>query len=247
MKRKMNKAVLWCIMWTIIFIHIFPGIQSILWMPDIPYNNIIPSSVSAKEDVITIRVCNWEEYIDLGDWDEDELIELDNGTEIIGVNPLYEDFEEWYYETYGKRVKVEYSCFGTNEDLYNQLTLGDTYDLVCPSDYMIMKLMAENKLEPFSEDFYDIDNEYNYYARGVSPYIDNVFEENKINGESWKKYAAGYMWGITGVLYNPDKMTEEEAATWSVFNNPWRRCWGCCAGTSGGRRKSATTTRASYR
>ena len=220
MKRKMNKAVLWCIMWTIIFIHIFPGIQSILSMLDIPYNNTLPVNVSAKEEVITIRVCNWEEYIDLGDWDEDELIELDNGVEIIGVNPLYEDFEEWYYETYGKRVKVEYSCFGTNEDLYNQLTLGDTYDLVCPSDYMIMKLMAENRLEPFSEDFYDIDNEYNYYARSVSPYIDNVFEENKINGESWKKYAAGYMWGITGVLYNPDKMTEEEATTWSVFNNP---------------------------
>ena len=26
----------------------------------------------AKEDVITLRVCNWEEYIDLGDWDEEE-------------------------------------------------------------------------------------------------------------------------------------------------------------------------------
>lgn len=103
--------------------------------------------------MITLRVCNWEEYIDLGDWDEEELIELDNGVEILGEKALYEEFEEWYYEAYGKRVRVEYSCFGTNEDLYNQLTLGDSYDLVCPSDYMIMKLMAEGLWNPIPSPF----------------------------------------------------------------------------------------------
>ncbi len=174
----------------------------------------------AREETITLRVCNWEEYIDLGDWDEEERIELDNGVEIFGENALYDEFEDWYYETYGKRVQVEYSCFGTNEDLYNQLTLGDTYDLVCPSDYMIMKLMAEGALEPYSESFFDREDEENYYARCVSPYIADVFEENEINGESWSRYAAGYMWGVTGVLYNPELMTLEEASTWAVFDNP---------------------------
>ncbi|MDE6675356.1 MAG: extracellular solute-binding protein, partial [Acetatifactor sp.] len=174
----------------------------------------------AKEDVITLRVCNWEEYIDLGGWDEEERIELDNGVEILGENALYKEFEDWYYETYGKRVQVEYSCFGTNEDLYNQLTLGDTYDLVCPSDYMIMKLMAEGALEPYSEAFFDQENEENYYRRCVSPYIAQVFAENQIGGESWERYAAGYMWGVTGVLYNPERMTQEEASTWAVFDNP---------------------------
>jgi spermidine/putrescine transport system substrate-binding protein len=157
--------------------------------------------------------------MDLGDWDEDELIELDNGVEILGVNALYEDFENWYYENYGKRVKVEYSCFGTNEDLYNQLTLGDTYDLVCPSEYMIMKLMAEGKLTPYSDGFYDEGNELNYYSKDVSPYIRQTLEENEINGESWSKYAACYMWGITGVLYNPEEISEEEVSTWGLFNN----------------------------
>ena len=174
----------------------------------------------AKEDVITLRVCNWEEYIDLGDWDEEERMELDNGVEIMGEDALYREFEEWYYETYGKRVQVEYSCFGTNEDLYNQLTLGDTYDLVCPSDYMIMKLMAEGALEPYSDAFFDEENEENYYRRCVSPYIAQVFAENQIGGESWERYAAGYMWGVTGVLYNPERMTQEEDSTWAVFDNP---------------------------
>lgn len=177
------------------------------------------TAYAKAEDEIVLRVCNWEEYIDLGDWDEEERIELDNGVEILGVNPLYDDFEEWYFETYGKKVRVEYSCFGTNEDLYNQLNLGDTYDLVCPSEYMIMKLMAEGRLEPYSEDFYDKNNECNYYINNVSPYIDKMMRENEINGESWSKYAAGYMWGITGVLYNPAEVTEEEASTWKIFAN----------------------------
>lgn len=178
------------------------------------------NAVHAKaEDEIVLRVCNWEEYIDLGGWDEEERIELDNGVEILGVNPLYDDFEDWYFETYGKKVRVEYSCFGTNEDLYNQLNLGDTYDLVCPSEYMIMKLMAEGRLEPYSEEFYDKNNECNYYINNVSPYIDKMMRENEINGESWSKYAAGYMWGITGVLYNPAEVTQEEASTWKVFAN----------------------------
>lgn len=51
------------------------------------------------------------------------------------------------------RVKVEYSTFGTNEELYSQLNLGNVFDLVCPSDYMIMKLMTENRLEPLSDVF----------------------------------------------------------------------------------------------
>ena len=100
---------------------------------------------------VVLRVCNWEEYIDLGDWDEEETIELESG-DIIGENSMVEDFEEWYEENYGVKVKVEYSTFGTNEDLYNMLTLGDEFDLVCPSEYMIMKLMREGQTVPLSEE-----------------------------------------------------------------------------------------------
>lgn len=176
------------------------------------------ASTQKDEEVIKLRVCNWEEYIDLGEWDIDETIDLESGN-IIGFNPMYEDFEQWYYETYGKRVEVEYSCFGTNEELYNMLTLGDVYDLVCPSEYMIMKMMAEDMVVPFSDEFFDTSIEENYYTKGVSPFIQNAFETNEIGGEPWAKYAAGYMWGITGIIYNPDMVTEEEAATWKIIDN----------------------------
>ncbi|MDE6984660.1 MAG: extracellular solute-binding protein [Lachnospiraceae bacterium] len=177
-------------------------------------------TAQAGEETVVLRVCSWEEYIDLGEWDADEAIALDNGKVIYGEKPLYEDFEDWYKETYGRDVRVEYSCFGTNEDLYNQLNIGDTYDLVCPSEYMIMKLMAEKKLVPYSDGFYDMQDVNNFYIRNVSPYIQKTLETNEIGGESWSKYAAGYMWGITGVLYNPELVTEEEASTWKIFGNP---------------------------
>ena len=127
-----------------------------------------------ENDTIVLRVCNWEEYIDEGGWEDDEVIDLESG-DIFGENSMIQDFEEWYQDTYGKKVRVEYSTFGTNEELYSQLNLGNVYDLVCPSDYMIMKLLKEDKLEPLSDAFFDQNDENNYYVNGVSPYINGVF------------------------------------------------------------------------
>ncbi len=176
-------------------------------------------AASDAEKPIVLRVCNWEEYIDQGDWGDDEVIDLESG-DIIGRNSMVEDFEEWYYETYGKRVHVEYSTFGTNEDLYNMLTIGDVYDLVCPSEYMIMKLMADDMVQPLSDEFFDPEIETNYYIKGVSPYIRNIFETHDINGTTWDRCAAGYMWGITGFVYNPEAVSEEDASTWKLLENP---------------------------
>ena len=41
-----------------------------------------------------------------------------------------------------------------------------------------------------------------------------------MDGEPWSHYAAGYMWGITGIVYNPALMTREEASTWAVLADP---------------------------
>ncbi len=173
-----------------------------------------------KEKSVVLRVCNWEEYIDLGDWDDDEAIDLSDDNVIIGVNSMIEDFEEWYYKNYNVRCKVLYSTFGTNEELYNQMNLGDTYDIACPSEYMIMKLLDEDRLLPYDRNFFDENIDNNYYIKGVSPYIKHEFETNEINGEKWSKYAAGYMWGITGIVYNPELVTREEASTCQIIRNP---------------------------
>ena len=173
----------------------------------------------AREDEIVLRVANWEEYMDEGEWDEADAIEFSDGSVLCPENSLVDDFEEWFYETYGKRVRVEYSTFGTNEELYNQITIGDVYDLACPSEYMIMKMMREGMLEPYDDTFRDVTVEENYYAKGVSPYIAGVFEDLSIDGQPLNTYAAGYMWGTLGIVYNPEEVTQEEASTWKLLQN----------------------------
>ena len=174
---------------------------------------IIPfAGCSGGDETVTLRVSNWEEYIDLGGWSEDEVIDLESG-DIFGENPMIDDFTERFNATHDYNVKVEYSTFGTNEDLYNRLSLGDTYDLVCPSDYMIMKLLAENKIEKYSEEFL---NGEGGYAENVSPYIAGVFEDY-----GWTEYAACYMWGTSGFVYDPENLKDEsDVSSCKILINP---------------------------
>lgn len=172
-----------------------------------------------ESDVTILRIANQEEYIDEGGWDEEEAIELENGTKVIGENSIIHDFEKWYEEEYGEKVKVEYSTYGTNEELYNQMTLGNEFDLVCPSEYMAMKLMKEGRLQSYSDDFFDTSYEKNYYINGVSPYILNRLQCLKIDGASVSKYDAGYMWGTLGIVYNPEELSEADVAHWDMLLN----------------------------
>lgn len=174
---------------------------------------IIPfAGCSGGDETVTLRVSNWEEYIDLGGWSEDEVIDLESG-DIFGENPMIDDFTERFNATHDYNVKVEYSTFGTNEDLYNRLSLGDKYDLVCPSDYMIMKLLAEDKIEKYSEEFL---NGEGGYAENVSPYIAGVFEDY-----GWTEYAACYMWGTSGFVYDPENLKDEsDVSSCKILINP---------------------------
>ncbi len=177
------------------------------------------SSCNKSSDVLTLKVSNWEEYIDLGDWDEEELIDIDNPFNpdlggVFGENSMVSDFTDWFNATHDYEIAVEYSTFGTNEDLYNRLNLGDVYDLVCPSEYLIMKLLAEDKLEKYSSQFFDESIESNYYTKNVSPHISNTFAEN-----GWRDYAACYMWGTTGIVYNPEVAEIDDVSSWNILKN----------------------------
>ncbi len=174
----------------------------------------------SEESAVILRVANSEEYIDEGGWDEEERIELEDGTSIIGTNSMIDDFEQWYKETYGVEVRVEYSAYGTNEELYNQMSLGNTFDVVCPSEYMIMKLMGEGRLQPFSDDFIDRSDKRNYYIRGLSPYIDDIFHQLKQGDQELSRYGAGSMWGVMGIVYNPQKVSREAVKHWDMLLDP---------------------------
>ncbi|MFQ7701728.1 MAG: spermidine/putrescine ABC transporter substrate-binding protein, partial [Christensenellaceae bacterium] len=146
-------------------------------------------SMAACDTRPVLKVASWVDYIDMGGDD----------SYVKGSKSLDKEFEDWYYEQTGKKIRVDYIPMQDNENMYTKLDITkNTYDLLCPSEYMIMKMAAENLLEKYPESFFDTSIETNYYAKNVSPYIKNIFDNGKTtDGSSWSDYAAGYMWGTT--------------------------------------------------
>lgn len=168
-----------------------------------------PLSSCGKSSGNVLRVASWDEYIDEGDSE-------------AGTRALYEEFEDWYEQEYGKEIKIEYVALQDNETMYNKIKMGDKYDLLCPSEYMMMKMLAEGRLEKYPESFFLTDDPnypHNYYAKNVSPYIKGVFDKGA-NGNSWTEYIAGYMWGTTGFIYNPEEFSSPDIfKSWTAFTN----------------------------
>jgi spermidine/putrescine transport system substrate-binding protein len=157
-----------------------------------------------------LRVASWDEYICEGG--EDSYVE--------NSRPLYEEFEDWYFEQTGQEITVEYVPLQDNETMYNKIKMGDDYDLLCPSEYMIMKLAKEGKLQKFPEEFFDTSVETNYYAQNVSPYIKGVFDGLRIDEQSTlTNYAAGYMWGTTGFVFNRNEIDPAIMTDWNAFTS----------------------------
>ena len=125
-----------------------------------------------------VIVYNWGEYID---------------PDTIGM------FEE---ET---GIKVVYDEYETNEIMYPKVESGAaSYDVVCPSDYMISKMIANNMLAEINFDNIpnakaNIDAQYFEQSRGFDP-------ENK--------YSVPYCWGTVGILYN-NTMVDEPITSWA--------------------------------
>ena len=90
----------------------------------------LPLFASCKDSgAVTLYVYNWGEYIS------------DGSEGSLDTNAA---FEAWYEETYHQKVKVNYSTYSSNEDMYAKLSTGAaSYDIVVPSDYMIARLIAE--------------------------------------------------------------------------------------------------------
>ena len=144
-----------------------------------------------------LKVYNWADYID---------------EELIG------EFEQWYEEQTGEKVEVVYLTFDINETMLSKIELGhEDYDVACPSDYIIERMLRNNLLLPINRDFGDTPD----YIGNVSPYIqDEVFSKIEGGGRNANDYAVGYMWGTTGLLYNPKYVSDEDVKTWEVLRNP---------------------------
>lgn len=143
-----------------------------------------------------LKVYNWADYID---------------------ENLISEFEDWYYQQTGEKVSIIYQTFDINEVMLTKIEKGhEDYDVVCPSEYIIERMLRGGLLQPIDKDFGDTPD----YTIYVSDYAKAQFQEmggEKINVSD---YAVGYMWGTTGIMYNTSTVTRQEAETWGILWNP---------------------------
>ncbi|MBO4422176.1 MAG: spermidine/putrescine ABC transporter substrate-binding protein [Clostridia bacterium] len=172
------------------------------------------ASCSGKDDgevtggAVTLYVYNWGEYIS-------------DGSE--GSLDVNEAFEEYCRQTLHKNVKVNYSTYSSNEDLYAKISSkAISYDVIFPSDYMVARLAAEGLIQKYDPKT-TIENYGNIDERFTGLYYDP--------GE---EYSVAYTYGTIGVIYNTAMVSEdnEHIGSWSLlwdeeysgnilqFNNP---------------------------
>ena len=104
-------------------------------------------------------------------------------------------------------IKVIYDEFETNEIMFPKIEAGASkYDVVCPSDYMIKKMIENDLLAEIN-----YDNVPNAKANIGQQYWDMSKEFDPEN-----KYSVPYCWGTVGILYNKT-MVDGPVDSWSIL------------------------------
>ena len=139
-----------------------------------------------KNDENTLYVYNWGLYID---------------------ENVITKFEDEY------NIKVVYDMFDTNEEMFAVINSGGrTYDVICPTDYMIEKMMKLNML--YDYDFNELENIKNVDEKMFS-IMQSFDNENK--------YAIPYVHSTLGIIYNKtalDKKNLPYPKAWKDLFNP---------------------------
>lgn len=143
-----------------------------------------------------LKVYNWADYID---------------------EELLDEFEQWYHEQTGEQVEIIYQTFDINETMLSKIELGhEDYDVVCPSEYIIERMLKNDLLLPIDKNFGNTPN----YLGNVSPFILEKFGQIEGCGKDARDYSVGYMWGTVGLIYNKKYVDDNLAKSWEVLREP---------------------------
>ncbi len=208
---------------------VFVLILACMLLPTLVACNNGATGASDADD--TLRVYNWEDYID---------------------EEVLEDFTTYYEEVTGRTISITYTTFDTNETMMTKVLKGDAnVDLICPSEYSIEKLMLAGCLENHLDILDDIQGqiaEYNVDLSNMSSLtptsattkdygaiepdvmdvIVNMFSNiTSSDGKTYDmtSYMVPYMWGTLGILYNTRVISQEEldeygwGVLWNVQGN----------------------------
>lgn len=150
-----------------------------------------------KKTLLLIVIVVTAVFILSGCGPKQKVLQVYNWGDYIGEDVIAQ-FEE---ET---GIKVNYSMFASNEEMYAKIKSGaGSYDVLFPSDYMVERMIAEDMLaviDPQSMAHYDL----------INPQFYNM-EYDPAN-----QYSVPYMWGTVGILYNTT-MVDEEVVSWDIL------------------------------
>ena len=127
------------------------------------------------------------------------------------------NFPKWYKEQTGEEVRIVYQVFDMNEVMYTKIVLGkEDFDLVCPTQAVIERMINKKLLLPINKDFGKTTN----YLSNISPFIQKqvgTFSTPEIIASD---YVVSYMWGISGILYNKGLVNNKEVQSWNCLWDP---------------------------
>jgi len=156
------------------------------------------SHAIAADRAHTLKVYNWQDYIDM--------------TNVLNK------FPEWYKEQTGEDIVVSYQTFDINENMLTQIEVGqEDYDVICPSEYIIERMLKSGLLLPINKDFGSTPD----YTRLVAPFVTKKFQQMAPDSSvRVSDYTVGYMWGTTGILYNTALVDGNDVQSWGCLQDP---------------------------
>ncbi|MBQ1858878.1 MAG: ABC transporter substrate-binding protein [Paludibacteraceae bacterium] len=159
---------------------------------------IVLTSCGGTDRAHQLKVLNWADYID-----ED----------------VKAGFEQWYFEQTGEKVELVYEMFDINETALTKIEVGhEDYDVFCPSEYIIERMLKKDLLIPIQK---DLIADSIYYFDNISPFVTAKFQQMAPSEDvKVSDYTVGYMWGTTGFIYNPQFVEREELTSWAAILNP---------------------------
>lgn len=138
---------------------------------------------NSADDKGEVNIYNWGDYV------------------ANGMDGLLDVVDEFEKET---GIKVNYTTYDTNEELYNMLKNSNAaYDVIVPSEYMITMLRNEDMLMELN-----FDNIPNY------KYINDRFKKLSCDPEG--KYSVCYSWGVTAMIYDKTKV-DKKPTSWEAL------------------------------
>ena len=168
-------------------------------------------------ETVELRLMNVQDYIYVHDDEDPE-----------SLPDLVKQFEEFASAETGYKVSVSYKTTDTPESMFNEVKLApNNFDLICPSDYMIQKLITNDMIQPLEIDETHLPNYVTYASKQIKGRLDAIEAKDKDGNPVYlKDYAVGYMWGTLGLLFDPSyggrdpDQTIEDMSEWATLWNP---------------------------